>query len=314
MNDKISGYSFRIFAILLWGIAPIVIRYTSAQELHPLLRVCLWTFFASFLGFLVIFFQRIFFETKWHYGVPYNRYFWLYVLSQIILSYSFNAALIYTSATTLNLFLNFTTIIGLMFLYITRKEVYSYFQGNRVFPMLGIFLVGIIGSIFLGYNELYHPLRLSVLGVVYCIIAIVGDVLLMDSNMRYTEVCQEQNGIVFTTNALFWVFIISSISFTVTQYIWKIQTTKPSYEQVGVMGLVGLIPFGGYFLTYEAFRRIDGILVYLMINLTAMITFFIEVLFFKEPLTTPLVIGSVLVISASVMAELYKSYCENHKL
>ena len=74
---------------------------------------------------------------------------------------------------------------------------------------------------------------------------------------------------------------------------------------------IGLFVGFGQMLNYAAFKRIDGYLAFMMFNLSVLLTFALEVFVINAVSPTPLLLFSaVLIIGASVIAELINSRCE----
>ena len=68
-------------------------------------------------------------------------------------------------------------------------------------------------------------------------------------------------------------------------------------------------------LNYEAFRRMDGFIAFLMFNIAILITFAIEAYWLKEiEVTVFLVLGGSLIIGASILAEVINTKCEKEEL
>jgi len=70
----------------------------------------------------------------------------------------------------------------------------------------------------------------------------------------------------------------------------------------------------GWYFSYEAYKRMDGFINYLLFNLSAVITFVLEVVFFDLGFTTLFIIGGVCILSSSVAAEYINTRCEKRKV
>ena len=67
----------------------------------------------------------------------------------------------------------------------------------------------------------------------------------------------------------------------------------------------------GQILNYEAFRRMDGFIAFLMFNISILITFLIEAYWLGEiQVTIYLILGGILIMGASIFAEVINSKCE----
>jgi uncharacterized membrane protein len=64
-------------------------------------------------------------------------------------------------------------------------------------------------------------------------------------------------------------------------------------------------------LNYEAFKRIDGYLAYMMFNISVLVTFVLETFVFHsiQP-TLLLILAGAMIISASIFAEMINSRCQ----
>ena len=72
---------------------------------------------------------------------------------------------------------------------------------------------------------------------------------------------------------------------------------------------------GGLLINFEAFRRIDGFIAFLMFNISILITFLIETFAFGSFVPTWLIIaGGSIIIGSTVLAEVIKSKCEKEGL
>ena len=79
--------------------------------------------------------------------------------------------------------------------------------------------------------------------------------------------------------------------------------------------LAGVLLGIGEILNFEAFRRIDGFIAFLMFNISILITFVAEILVFKTLSPTLLLIaGGIIIICSTIIAELINSHCERKGL
>ena len=81
------------------------------------------------------------------------------------------------------------------------------------------------------------------------------------------------------------------------------------------MIFVGILLGFGLILNYEAYRRINGFIGFLMFNLSILITISVESLILGEiKLTTHLLLGAGLIILASILAEMINTKCEKENI
>lgn len=74
------------------------------------------------------------------------------------------------------------------------------------------------------------------------------------------------------------------------------------------LAYVGIVTFSlGYYFTYEAYKRIDGFINYMLFNLAPFITVHIEVTYFDLPLSIQFLLGGILILGSATAAEFIKT-------
>lgn len=318
-RTKVIGYLLRFGAVLIWGIEPVLIRYTPLQQLSPLLRVNIWAMAGAVTGFVAIALLNIFRKPsdRLAYGTPYNRYFWIIVCANLSYNYFLHKSLLFTTATNVNLILSYAPIFALLLGFVIWRERISYFRTARnIQQMFLIFALSALGGTLLIYNDAVHTGG-GVVGDFFALLIAFSDVAFIMSNIHYIKYSKKAtNSVSLATHHFLWitvvtffliggmdVFGIASISYVITPVQWL------TGLGVGFLTLVGLV------LTFEAFRRIDGLLAFLMLNLAPLIAFSAEVLFFDLRVSTPLfIMGGLAIVSASILAEVVNSRCQKKGL
>jgi drug/metabolite transporter (DMT)-like permease len=73
--------------------------------------------------------------------------------------------------------------------------------------------------------------------------------------------------------------------------------------------ILGLLYLGifcsalAYFFAYEAFKRLDGFINYLLLNLIPIVALAIKVIFFDMPLNFIFIIGIIRILGSAISAE-----------
>lgn len=315
---KRTGYLLRFGAVLIWGLEPVLIRYTSLQDLSPLLRVNLWAIIGTVCGFVVILVMNVFRKRteQLRYSTPYNRYFCIIVIANISYNYFLHASLLFTTATNVNLVLSYAPIFSLLLGVIIWRSRISYFRSAKAMQqMVMVFCLSAIGGSLLFLNDMKST-RSGVIGDMMALVIAFSDVGFMMANIYYVKYSKAlTNTLALTTQHLLWIGIVTTI---ILQVLNITGVTEISYaltrEQWIASIALGAITMLGFVLTFEAFRRIDGLLAFLMLNLAPVIAFIPEFLFFDVPITAFFVIGAVLIVGASVGAELVNSRSEKKGL
>ena len=143
-KTKIVGYLFRLGAVCVWGIYPIIIRHTSIVDLNPILRIGIWSMVTAILAFCYAVLRFALQHSKKSNRIKfkpiYNYFFWALIITQFLFSVFHHYSLMFTSATNLTLFINFAPILGLLILFFTsRKEIPYLSKDNTFIAILAVF-------------------------------------------------------------------------------------------------------------------------------------------------------------------------------
>jgi GTP diphosphokinase / guanosine-3',5'-bis(diphosphate) 3'-diphosphatase len=305
-RKKVIGYIIRFAAVIIWGIQPIFLKYTAVANVSPLLRVFLLSFGAAFFAFLV---HKFFFRPKKDIlSLPKNTLFFIIIIAEASFRYFINASLVLTSSTNFILFNNFAPILALIVAAILWRGQIPYLQKpNTTLAIFFIFFLGSIGSTLLFYNDIKHSSATNLLGDFLAIIAMIIDVILVTAMIRYSRFLEAGQSAGFSAIISSAILIFSlPISFLYFSEIMML-----SWYEILLTIFWGCCIALGTILNYEAFRRIDGFLAFLMFNISILLTFSVEAFFLKEISPTPIIIiGGILIISASIFAEKINTECE----
>ncbi|MBP9773696.1 MAG: HD domain-containing protein [Candidatus Peribacteraceae bacterium] len=316
-KQKVLGYGIRLLAVIIWGTEPIYIKYTAANDLSPFLRTFLLgigVLIPSALIYLFRLLRRKRLDVS--FALPYDRYFILLVVGQIGYMYFKNASLLYTSGTNLLLFNNFAPLIGLLIAsFFWRKDI-SYLREPR--NILFIFMLAIaagIGSSMLVYNGTISHQSTSIAGDALAMISTFFDVLMTIGQIEYIKRFRSTDGSLLNIHIFLFLLL-----FTAPVVLVGALTHSPILSGLTMHSLllglgIGLFVGFGQLLNYEAFKRIDGYLAFMMFNLSILITFLFEVFFVHSLKPTPLLIVSgLLIITASLSAEFINSRAQKKGL
>ncbi|HRH93191.1 MAG TPA: HD domain-containing protein [Candidatus Peribacteria bacterium] len=315
-RQKIIGYMLRFGAVFIWGVEPVLIRYTSIQTLSPLLRVHIWAVAGAISGFIAIFVLNLFYKKgkKLSYTTPYNRYFWVIVFANLSYNYFLHRSLLFTTATNVNLVLSYAPVFALLLAFLVWRRRISYLSSpksiQQIFMLFGL---SALGGTMLVYND-FQTTAQGALGDLFALMIAFSDVVFMMSNIHYVKYSNVlTNTVSLATHHFVWIAIVTlamiaggdiffgyNITFDLTMAQWVTNIG------VGVITLIGLV------LTFEAFKRIDGLLAFMMLNLAPFIAFLFELLFFRHTINANVLffVGGGLIIAASIFAEFINSRCE----
>jgi drug/metabolite transporter (DMT)-like permease len=312
-SRKFAGYAIRLFAVLLWGLEPIYIKYTSANDLSPFLRTFLLSIGVLIpFGMFYVLRSLLLFRKLPRWFLPYDPSFIAIVIGQVGLMYFKNASLEYTSGTNLLLFNTFSPLLGLIVAAALWRREIPYFR--RPQTMLSIFLIGaaasIGGSLLVGAESVVGP-SWSLFGDILAIISTFFDVILTVGQIQYIKRFVRTDGMLLNLHIFFYLVLFTAPVLALSRFFGGPFLQNTSWTTL-ILGLgIGLFVGIGQMLNYEAFKRIDGYLAYMMFNLSVLITFCIEAFVLHSVQPTPLlIISAALIVGASVFAERINSRCE----
>lgn len=302
-KQKKLGYMIRFGAVVIWGIDPIIIKYTPLSTIPIEMRVPLLILGATIFSLFVISFLKKSTIVD-NYKVEINRYFFISVVSAISLSYLIVKSLEYTSSTNFIIFNIFSPVFALLLGLIFWRSKHHYFKNKKsIFLIFLTFIFGSLGGVSLFYNEVMLN-KLSLLGLGFAFIYMLIDIVFVSSQIRYAKSIKKKQ-------SYFMNLYLHGFSFLLLLPILILYYSSITIIQLSWVFLAGILWGLGTLLTYEAFRRIDGFLGYLMFNFTIVITIFLESLVLgKIDITYSLIFGVFLIVGSSVVAEKINTKCE----
>jgi len=310
---KMAGYAIRLVAVFIWGLEPIVIRYSPVNDVSPFLRTFLFALGVLLpMGTAYFLFSFLRQRKLPKLSLPYEHTFFLIVIGQVGFMYFMNASLIYTSGTNLLLFNNFAPLIALIIAaFFWRKDI-PYLKQPRV--MMSIFLLAItagIGSSLLMRNSFALESSWTVVGDILAMCATFFDVMLVVGQIQYIKSFQKTNGILLNLHIFSFVLLFLAPIIIVGSIVYPDFLRGLTYTSMLTALGIGFMIGCGQLLNYEAFKRIDGYLAFMMFNFAILITFVIEAFVLKsiQP-TFILVFSGLMIIGASISAEILNSRCE----
>lgn len=310
---KIAGYSYRLGAVCVWGITPIYLRYSPISELAPFMRVFFMSIGAALFTAIALSIKRLTApkDNPIALTIHRNRLLALIIVTQAVYMYFSNTSLARTSSTNFLLFQNFAPVFALMVAAVLWRETTPYMQNPK--NMLRIFLVFIMGSVgssLVIYNSIRGVSEGSLSGDMLGLVSMTFDTVVIIAQIRYMKAHNDASGLainltMFGLIALCMLPVVAALSLSGLPGFAL--PTLPVVFACGAGVLFGI----GLLLNYEAFRRIDGFIAFLMFNLSILITFVLEVFVLRrfEP-TALLVLGGITIVGSTVLAELINSKCQ----
>lgn len=313
-KQKIWGYIIRLGAVFIWGMRPILFKYTPISEVDVHTRTLL-NFLGGFITCTIAILVLKYWGSKknWNPRMPINRYFIFIVITLIFLIYFAHASLMKTSGTNFILLNNFAPIFALLIAAVFWKDKILYLQkkSNEILIFI-IFFIGGIGSSFLFFNDIKQGIPGSFYGNMFAIGYMLLDVFFTIAMIQYAKQLKDYQSYFLN----FYTYIIGMIIVSIPIFLF-FSDNLFSYQPKHYFSIIGTGMFlgVGMILSYEAFRRMDGYIAFLMFNISIFITFVTEAFILHQiKPTVLLVIGGILIIGSSVLAEFINTKCEKEKL
>ena len=241
----------------------------------------------------------------------YDYLFLLVVLGDLLFLGFYSCSLVFTSATKVNIFINFAPVIVLLLAIILWRNRLSYLKTPKhILQIIGVFILGVIGSFALILDGITKG---EFSGDFLSLGTMIADVIFVMALIEHARKHREKDSLTFVSYRYFYETMIAMfcigvfiplgyakfkniLMITGSQYFW--------------LFLFGLLESLGIYLSYEAFKRIDGVIAYLTFNLLVVFTFLVEICMGKFFITWYFILGSIIVVVASILGELILSKCE----
>lgn len=310
LNPKVSGYIIRLAAVIIWGIQPLLIKYTVINDIAPIHRIPLFAVGIT-VGLLLIYIPLWLFKKsrgKSNNKLRVNKYFIIIIVSEILMIYLMNTSLLYTHSTNLILINNFAPVFALLLAVLLWSSQIPYLRERKNIALIFvIFLVGCAGSSLILYNDIKQASANSLFGDALAFLMMAVDVVLVVSQIRYVKVVKSVDTIRFT---LIVFSMVTLLTFPIVFLRFNTFLKFPVEYFIFAL-LIGILIGAGKILNYEAFKRIDGFIAFLMFNISIFITFIGEAFVLSKILPTFLLImGGSLIMGASIAAEFINTKSE----
>lgn len=299
---KMSGYALRFAAVIIWGIRPLFIRYTPVHTIDVPLRV----FLASIGGIITsivigLLLHRCIQKRKFSLRIDYTKLFFLIIFCELLYTTLMNFSLLYTSSTHVILLNNFAPVIALIIAALFWRDRIPYLRKQKHFlAIFCAFVLGSIGSSLLFFNDIRSADTTRLFGDFLATITMFIDVIFVIAMIQYVKQLQKDR-----TSALSCNIFIGTLIATIPVAFFGAETLFTLTREQLFYGITaGFFTASGLILNFESFKRIDGFLAFLMFNISILITFIFEAfIVLTVPPTWLLILGGLLIISSSILAE-----------
>lgn len=310
ISEKTLGYLIRLAAVSVWGLLPLVVRYSPSSSIPDVFAQAGLYFVGGLLfsSTMVIIRAALNPVLLRQLHLPWSHWLPVLLVSEVSIVAFTYISLHLTSGTHFILLNNFAPVFALLVAIVFWRQQIPYLRHRHTqVVMLVIFLLGSLGSSLLFVDATRDSSAGAVEGDLWALGVIVTDVTLIIAQIRYIRRVQPLQ--IPLVN--FYLFLLALPLFFLLFGLNPARLAGLPAEQLGWGIFIGMFGAFGYYLNYEAFRRIDGFLAFLMFNLSILITFCVEAFVLRAiPPSFVLVLGGGLIVGASVWAENINARCE----
>lgn len=313
------GYGAGLLASFFWGIHSVIIRHLTEQGVSPYLIAGLRLYVGTLTLLLIIGIQKLVRLKRQKEPVKFklNYFFWIAALSLGVNFLFFQTGLQYTLASDANLIQNFSPvavlIISTIFLSHRIKEIApNKFFWTKVFQIV---LIGSIGASLVLVNDSNNAVVSEDLKFLGDFLEFAGMVFFSVFVICSSEYSKTEKNVP-SLNVTMLTLAVAALPVSLFVPFGEMATL--SLEHWGLILFIGFFSTGvAYWLWHIASKRLNVIPLTLNLVYIGIITVLSEVIFLHISLDWKFILGGVLMVIASVAAEIIniqaKNYHDRHR-
>lgn len=311
--QKTVGYTFRMIAIVIWGLTSIFGRYLHNLPAEFILgfSLCIGAVFLLILQGARAAFRGIKGKSPDPISGPKKLHisFWIAILGDAFVVFSIFLAVKYTFASHVKLLLTFAPVAGLIIAYLFMEKKSAYFYDRK--SVAGIFLIflgGCLGAALLLYHSFDKQMTPhALLGDFIGFLAMIADVIATLAVIHYSKRPDSFSGFDYGLRKVC-ILALLLLPFTIYHAHFLSALTLHEWYVFVFLGTADMAL--SYILAYLAYQRLDGLIAYLLFNLSTLITIVLEIIFFDLPITSLFIVGGMCILASSVLAEIVNTKYE----
>ncbi len=310
INKTFLGYLCGLIAVFFWGFHSVVVRKLTHESINPEVIAVLRLFIGSFTVLGVTAITRFFSKDskKVNFNIKYTFYFWLTVVGLALNFIFFHQGLKFTYASNALLIETFAPVFVLFFIifFLPSRIEFLRKRHDLVTKLVFIVLIGSVGSSLLlssGAKDQFIKLENKFLGDVLEFMAMLFYAMFLVGSNEYKK--QNMDKSAMSTAGQFLLFaglIVALVLPFTTKFDDILKITLNQWFWIGILGFfsTGI----AYTLWHMASKYLRVITLSLLFSLSAVATVVVENLVFGTTITWRIVVSSILILSASILAEL----------
>lgn len=319
ISKTLIGYFCGLVAVSFLGFHSVVIRELAQQNVNPEMIAALRLLIGAATILLVTLLMRLFAKKSEveKFTIKYDRYFWLTVFGLALNFILFHQGLKYTYASNAILIETFAPIFVLFFLifFLPQRIAFLKKRHDLVSRLVLIVLIGSVGSSLLlnsGSKDHFINLNNKFVGDIMEFLAMLFYAMFFIGSNEYKK--RHMTSSSFATAGQFLLYaglLVAAVVPFLTDFEDFLAITPNQWFWIFILGFfsTGIT----YTLWHIASKYLRVITLSLLFSLSAVATVVLENIVFGTEITWKVVVSSILILSASVIAELtYKEGEREH--
>lgn len=316
-KQKIYGYLFRIGTIVAFGLAPIIVKL-YLPDMNSFISVSI-AYFVLGVTFIPLILLKIIKKHKTLkespqkplLNVSYNKLFWIAIIFDMLMIIFYFRGIDLTAASEIVLFLNFAPVVALIISIIFFRNHFPYLKTkSSIQKILWAFYIGCIGAALLFFAK-GNSVTPSYQSSFYAITMLVFDVIATIAILLYAKQKFAFSG---------WDYIFRKICFTalILTPIAIIYLSE-NIQHISINNWIGILYLGfidflfGYWCAYEAYKRLDGLVNYLLLIFMPLLTLILEIFILGFRPNTLFFVGAAMILISAIYAEIINSKAEKNQ-
>lgn len=310
INSRTIGYIAGLGASFFWGIHSVLIRKLTQDGVNPYLIAGLRLYIGIIILCLILNLQKVIWPRKKNttnakrQKFRLDYYFWFAAISLGINFLFFQAGLRYTLASDANLIQNFSPVAVLLLSSLAISHRIKEMAPTRKYWMevFQIVLVGSIGASLVlinDVNNLIVPNHEKLFGDLLAFIGMIFFSLFVIFSSEFAKSYHHISSLRIT------MYMLAVAALPVTLFVPFQDIAKLTMGQWQWIIFIGIFSTGAaYYLWHIASKRLNVVPLTLNLVYIGIITVLMEVIFLDLLLDWKIIIGAIMMITASVLAEI----------
>lgn len=298
------GYICAVSAALFWGFHTIVIRYLTASNVPALGIAAIRLFIASALLTILLILFGFSKKGRMFEKFPYEKFFWFTVFGLTVNFFLFHIGLKYTIASDAILLeaLSPVIVLVLIILFLPARIRHLQRETNVLRKILFIFLAGAIGSSLLLINDPKDLLlqgELKLKGDLLEFGAMFFFALFMLGSHEFQQRHPETHPFKITAHLFFFCGL-----FLAPFVPWNFLFHLTTLQWIWILILSVFSTAISYALWQTATKYLDVLPLVLLFCLSSVFTVLIESIVFRLEVSPKLIVGALLILTASIVTQI----------